>query len=173
MEWWKGGPRVGESTLPSVLPSTLFVHRMLCHSLAHLSTITKHRFRSVHRSAFSWALPKLVLPGAGTIEPEAVCRDPEVVIHIRNDPLYYHGSMKARTGAECLKMMAHIKESLASISFPFLTCRRCSHRARERVVFVLSLRWCRCFWWMWLDGCCVLYAGDVWLAGWLAGCVGN
>mmetsp|Transcript_36861 Transcript_36861/g.92389 ORF Transcript_36861/g.92389 Transcript_36861/m.92389 type:complete len:379 (-) Transcript_36861:580-1716(-) len=83
-------------------------------------------------SAFSWAVPKLVLPGAGALDPEAVCRDPEVVIHIRNDPLYYHSSMKARTGAECLRMMSHIRDHLQQITFPFLTC----HGMDDRVTLM-------------------------------------
>lgn len=50
----------------------------------------------------------------------ALSRDPEVVEAARNDPLNYHGRVRARTGAEMLRAGQEVQERLDDLQRPFL-----------------------------------------------------
>jgi alpha-beta hydrolase superfamily lysophospholipase len=51
---------------------------------------------------------------------EKISRDPEVVHAYRQDPLIYHGRIKARTGAEILVTMEDLPTRLPRLSVPLL-----------------------------------------------------
>ncbi len=51
---------------------------------------------------------------------EKISRDPEVVRAFREDPLVYHGRIKARTGAEILVTMEGLAARLPRLSVPLL-----------------------------------------------------
>ena len=56
-----------------------------------------------------------------TRSPEgAISRDPEVVEEAKNDPLNYHGRVRARTGAEMLKASEEVRGRLHTLTDPFL-----------------------------------------------------
>lgn len=54
------------------------------------------------------------------IEPALLARDPVVVDANRNDPLVYHGSIAARTGAEILAAMTRIAGARETLRLPVL-----------------------------------------------------
>lgn len=54
------------------------------------------------------------------IEPALLARDPAVVDANRNDPLVYHGSIPARTGAEILAAMTRIAGARETLRLPVL-----------------------------------------------------
>jgi len=63
-----------------------------------------------------------VAPTLPTIRPPegTISRDPEVVEDANNDPLNYHGRVKARTGAELLRAGASVRRRLEKLTTPFL-----------------------------------------------------
>ncbi|MDQ3761096.1 MAG: lysophospholipase [Actinomycetota bacterium] len=59
--------------------------------------------------------------GVATVDAdEKISRDPEVVRAYREDPLVYHGKLKARTGAEILGTMEGLPARLPRLSVPLL-----------------------------------------------------
>lgn len=50
----------------------------------------------------------------------ALSRDPAVVAAAENDPLNYHGGVRARTGAELLRAGAAVRDRLHEVQTPFL-----------------------------------------------------
>lgn len=50
----------------------------------------------------------------------ALSRDPAVVADAENDPLNYHGGVRARTGAELLRAGAAVRDRLQEVRTPFL-----------------------------------------------------
>jgi alpha-beta hydrolase superfamily lysophospholipase len=73
-----------------------------------------------------------VAPRLRTVRsPEgAISRDPEVVEHAKNDPLNYHGAVRARMGAEMLRAGEEAKEELDALEQPFLVL----HGTEDRLV---------------------------------------
>jgi alpha-beta hydrolase superfamily lysophospholipase len=63
-----------------------------------------------------------VVPTLGTLalDPKSVSRDPQVVAAYENDPLNYHGKVKAGTGAALLTMLQTFPERLPSLTLPLL-----------------------------------------------------
>lgn len=64
-----------------------------------------------------------VVPNLGVVALDAdqkISRDPEVVRAYQEDPLVYHGKLKARTGAEILAAMASLPARLPRLSLPLL-----------------------------------------------------
>ena len=51
---------------------------------------------------------------------EALSRDPAVLEDIRKDPLFYHGRILARTGAEMIRAMKRVRAQASRFSLPFL-----------------------------------------------------
>lgn len=51
---------------------------------------------------------------------DAISRDPAVVAEAKNDPLNYHGRVKARTGAEMLRAGKTVRRRLEDVQIPFL-----------------------------------------------------
>ncbi|MGH3873734.1 MAG: lysophospholipase [Pseudonocardiaceae bacterium] len=51
---------------------------------------------------------------------QKISRDPEVIRAYREDPLVYHGRIKARTGAEILTTMADLPARLPQLAIPLL-----------------------------------------------------
>src|SRR5262249_28744969 len=51
---------------------------------------------------------------------QKISRDPEVVRAYQEDPLVYHGRIKARTGAEILAAMQALPAALPQLSVPLL-----------------------------------------------------
>jgi alpha-beta hydrolase superfamily lysophospholipase len=62
-------------------------------------------------------LPRLPVQA---FEWREVSRDPEVIREIRDDPLYYKGKIRARTGHELLRTMAAVSGRLEEIRLPVL-----------------------------------------------------
>lgn len=58
--------------------------------------------------------------GLRTIDPVHVSRDPEVVRRYAEDPLVYHGPVRARQLREFLKAMAVLREEMHTIRLPLL-----------------------------------------------------
>jgi alpha-beta hydrolase superfamily lysophospholipase len=63
-----------------------------------------------------------VVPTLGTLalDPKSVSRDPEVVDAYENDPLNYHGKVKAGTGAALLTRLQTFPQRLPSLTLPLL-----------------------------------------------------
>lgn len=63
-----------------------------------------------------------VVPTLGTLalEPKSVSRDPKVVENYENDPLNYHGKVKAGTGAALLTRLQTFPARLPSLTLPLL-----------------------------------------------------
>ena len=63
-----------------------------------------------------------LFPGLPTIplDLDTLSRDPAVVEDIRNDPLFYHGRILARTGAEMVRAMKRIRAQASRFHHPFL-----------------------------------------------------
>jgi alpha-beta hydrolase superfamily lysophospholipase len=63
-----------------------------------------------------------LFPGLPTIplDLDTLSRDPAVVEDIRNDPLFYHGRILARTGAEMIRAMKRIRAQASRFTLPFL-----------------------------------------------------
>ncbi|MGH3687277.1 MAG: lysophospholipase [Pseudonocardiaceae bacterium] len=64
-----------------------------------------------------------LVPNLGVAALDAdykISRDPEVVRAYRDDPLVYHGRIKARTGAEILAAMQQLPAKLPGLSVPLL-----------------------------------------------------
>ena len=55
-----------------------------------------------------------------TLDLDALSRDPAVVRRAREDLLYYHGRMPARTGSEMLRAMQRINRHLENLTLPLL-----------------------------------------------------
>ena len=47
-------------------------------------------------------------------------RDPEVVAQAKADPLYFHGRIPARTGAELIRATKRIRQQMDALTLPFL-----------------------------------------------------
>ena len=47
-------------------------------------------------------------------------RDPEVVAQAKADPLYFHGRIPARTGAELIRATQRIRQQMDALTLPFL-----------------------------------------------------
>lgn len=58
--------------------------------------------------------------GVSALAPEAVSRDPAVVRAYIEDPLIYHGKIRARTGAESLSAIKRVVPRLAALTLPTL-----------------------------------------------------
>jgi alpha-beta hydrolase superfamily lysophospholipase len=71
---------------------------------------------------FAGKIISSLLPRMGTIklEEEAVSRDAEVLKAYKDDPLVYHGKIKARLGAEMLKAMDIVAADAPKIRLPIL-----------------------------------------------------
>ena len=63
-----------------------------------------------------------VVPTLGTLalDPKSVSRDPKVVEAYENDPLNYHGKVKAGTGAALLTRLQTFPARLPSLTLPLL-----------------------------------------------------
>lgn len=63
-----------------------------------------------------------VVPTLGTLalDPKSVSRDPKVVENYENDPLNYHGKVKAGTGAALLTRLQTFPARLPSLTLPLL-----------------------------------------------------
>lgn len=63
-----------------------------------------------------------LLPSLPTVRspPGAISRDPAVVQEAENDPLNYHGRIRARTGAELLRAGREARARLEAVQTPFL-----------------------------------------------------
>ncbi|WP_460711913.1 lysophospholipase [Nocardioides dilutus] len=63
-----------------------------------------------------------VVPTLGTLalDPKSVSRDPEIVEAYENDPLNYHGKVKAGTGAALLNRLQTFPARLPSLTLPLL-----------------------------------------------------
>ncbi len=51
---------------------------------------------------------------------DAISRDPTVIREAKNDPLNYHGRVRARTGAEMLRAGREVRAQLDTVDTPFL-----------------------------------------------------
>jgi alpha-beta hydrolase superfamily lysophospholipase len=81
----------------------------------------------------SQLLPNL---GAATLDSKAVSRDPAVVEDYEQDPLNYHGKVRARTGAEMLLAVDRVVAGLGSLTLPVLVM----HGEKDRLVPVAGSR---------------------------------
>ncbi|XP_033647631.1 monoglyceride lipase-like [Asterias rubens] len=63
-----------------------------------------------------------LFPGAamGKLEAHMMSRDPEVVKDYDEDPLVYHGAVKARFGTQTIAAMGRVEAGLADAKWPFL-----------------------------------------------------
>ncbi|MGH3853802.1 MAG: lysophospholipase [Pseudonocardiaceae bacterium] len=68
--------------------------------------------------ALSTVVPNLGVVALGA--DQKISRDPEVVRAYQEDPLVYHGKLKARTGAEILATMEGLPARLPRLSMPLL-----------------------------------------------------
>jgi len=66
---------------------------------------------------FSHFFPKL---GLLHLDIEFLSRDPEVVNHVGNDPLSYHGRMKLNWASQILSTLSRIIEEIPIVNWPFL-----------------------------------------------------
>jgi alpha-beta hydrolase superfamily lysophospholipase len=64
------------------------------------------------------------------LDPTAVSRDPAVVQAYIDDPLNYHGKIRARTGSEGLKAVARVHAGLGRVTLPILVL----HGVEDRLV---------------------------------------
>lgn len=63
-----------------------------------------------------------ILPDLGllALDASAVSRDPKVVADYEQDPLNYHGKVRARTGAESLAAVDRVTAGLSTVALPVL-----------------------------------------------------
>jgi len=59
--------------------------------------------------------------GAGGLNPEWISRDKDVVKKYEDDPLNFHGWMKAGMGLQLFTMIEYIQTRLKDVTVPFLT----------------------------------------------------
>lgn len=67
---------------------------------------------------FSAHFPKLIL--GDPVPAEHLSRDPVVVNCYINDPLNWHGAMRARLASEVLRMLGEVNQVATALSTPFL-----------------------------------------------------
>ncbi|CAH1784426.1 unnamed protein product [Owenia fusiformis] len=58
--------------------------------------------------------------GIATIDPNCISRDPDVVKKYTEDPLNYHGPLKARWAVGMIKAIADVEQKMADIEMPLL-----------------------------------------------------
>ena len=84
----------------------------------------------------SLLMPKL---GVDVIDASAISRDQKVVDRYINDPLVYHGKIKARLGAELIRTMQTLPDQMPKIHLPVLilsgTADRLSNPEGSRLLF--------------------------------------
>lgn len=65
----------------------------------------------------AWLTPQL---GVAKLDSKYICRDPAVVKKYEDDPLNYHGKLKAGFGAACLRMLDKSLNKLNELCCPLL-----------------------------------------------------
>jgi alpha-beta hydrolase superfamily lysophospholipase len=73
----------------------------------------------------SLLLPKI---GIEAIEASTISRDKAVVAAYTNDPLVYHGKIRARLGAELIRAMQELTHQISQIELPILIMHGASDR---------------------------------------------
>jgi acylglycerol lipase len=122
---------VGHSIGGTIATAYTFIHQNgfngLILSGATLSIPTDIKASTI----FAARVLSLVLPKAGLyiIDSKAISRDKDVVNAYVQDPLVYHGKIRARLGVELIKAMGMIKRQISEIRIPILVM----HGAADRL----------------------------------------